>query len=162
FFSSRRRHTRWPRDWSSDVCSSDLKWLKRHQQSGDKNLVGERTQSRTLSPHAFRRRDGHDGRQRTSTMAQPLTTVSFVNGSRLERRGLPTGSLFVFSCVTTTHAISSLSAILLLKRVEQACQRADAARSRHSTIVGCYFNSARRLFKFPAIPLRRQIGRAHV
>src|SRR5690625_1429831 len=24
FFSSRRRQTRWPRDWSSDVCSSDL------------------------------------------------------------------------------------------------------------------------------------------
>src|SRR5690625_6614104 len=24
FFSSRRGHTRWPRDWSSDVCSSDL------------------------------------------------------------------------------------------------------------------------------------------
>src|SRR5690625_6095621 len=24
FFSSRRRHTRWPRDWSSDVCSSDV------------------------------------------------------------------------------------------------------------------------------------------
>src|SRR5690625_6549333 len=24
FFSSRSRHTRWPRDWSSDVCSSDL------------------------------------------------------------------------------------------------------------------------------------------
>src|SRR5437870_13880462 len=24
FFSSRVRHTRWPRDWSSDVCSSDL------------------------------------------------------------------------------------------------------------------------------------------
>src|SRR5690625_5755303 len=24
FFSIRRRHTRWPRDWSSDVCSSDL------------------------------------------------------------------------------------------------------------------------------------------
>src|SRR2546421_8568582 len=32
FFSSRRRHTRSDRDWSSDVCSSDLrvllaKWL---------------------------------------------------------------------------------------------------------------------------------------
>src|SRR5690606_40530837 len=24
FFSSRRRHTRFSRDWSSDVCSSDL------------------------------------------------------------------------------------------------------------------------------------------
>src|SRR5690606_41505144 len=29
FFSSRRRHTRFSRDWSSDVCSSDLWDLKR-------------------------------------------------------------------------------------------------------------------------------------
>src|SRR5699024_11868581 len=28
FFSSRRRHTRSKRDWSSDVCSSDLKKSK--------------------------------------------------------------------------------------------------------------------------------------
>src|SRR5690348_18014277 len=27
FFSSRRRHTRWTGDWSSDVCSSDLDLL---------------------------------------------------------------------------------------------------------------------------------------
>src|SRR3712207_1711939 len=27
FFSSRRRHTRYWRDWSSDVCSSDLRSL---------------------------------------------------------------------------------------------------------------------------------------
>src|SRR3712207_8104415 len=27
FFSSRRRHTRYWRDWSSDVCSSDLSAL---------------------------------------------------------------------------------------------------------------------------------------
>src|SRR5690606_40937869 len=27
FFSSRRRHTRFSRDWSSDVCSSDLHYL---------------------------------------------------------------------------------------------------------------------------------------
>src|SRR5215510_15179101 len=32
FFSSRRRHTRWPRDWSSDVCSSDLIALELEQQ----------------------------------------------------------------------------------------------------------------------------------
>src|SRR5690606_40222806 len=30
FFSSRRRHTRFSRDWSSDVCSSDLFVSKRH------------------------------------------------------------------------------------------------------------------------------------
>src|SRR6266487_228761 len=33
FFSSSRRHTRWTGDWSSDVCSSDL----RRRQSGDGN-----------------------------------------------------------------------------------------------------------------------------
>src|SRR2546430_5861718 len=27
FFSSRRRHTRFDCDWSSDVCSSDLLWM---------------------------------------------------------------------------------------------------------------------------------------
>src|SRR5439155_14199690 len=27
FLSSRRRHPRWRRDWSSDVCSSDLDWV---------------------------------------------------------------------------------------------------------------------------------------
>src|SRR6266704_4359491 len=30
FFSSRRRHTRSKRDWSSDVCSSDLLEVSRH------------------------------------------------------------------------------------------------------------------------------------
>src|SRR5437762_8226895 len=29
FFSSRRRHTRYIGDWSSDVCSSDLDFLRR-------------------------------------------------------------------------------------------------------------------------------------
>ena len=29
FFSSRRRHTRLVRDWSSDVCSSDLAFLEK-------------------------------------------------------------------------------------------------------------------------------------
>src|SRR3989449_767015 len=34
FFSSRRRHTRCSRDWSSDVCSSDLEPLARHRVVG--------------------------------------------------------------------------------------------------------------------------------
>src|SRR2546429_6894199 len=35
FFSSRRRHTRCSRDWSSDVCSSDL---KRHDRLAGANF----------------------------------------------------------------------------------------------------------------------------
>src|SRR5207249_5674931 len=34
FFSSRRRHTRSKRDWSSDVCSSDLGGENRRRRSG--------------------------------------------------------------------------------------------------------------------------------
>src|SRR2546429_3732564 len=33
FFSSRRRHTRCSRDWSSDVCSSDLLGISLHIES---------------------------------------------------------------------------------------------------------------------------------
>src|SRR5690625_7696571 len=32
FFSRSRRHTSWPRDWSSDVCSSDLTDQRRQHQ----------------------------------------------------------------------------------------------------------------------------------
>src|SRR5207253_2679636 len=31
FFSCKRRHTSWPRDWSSDVCSSDLRRRRRDE-----------------------------------------------------------------------------------------------------------------------------------
>src|SRR5690606_39310474 len=34
FFSSRRRHTRFSRDWSSDVCSSDLPEVSTHLELG--------------------------------------------------------------------------------------------------------------------------------
>src|SRR5690606_40085262 len=48
FFSSRRRHTRFSRDWSSDVCSSDLLDY----------LLSDEAQQVFLD-NAFR---GHDGR----------------------------------------------------------------------------------------------------
>src|SRR5215813_3042027 len=38
FFSSRRRHTRCGRDWSSDVCSSDL-MVSRARRIGEANLA---------------------------------------------------------------------------------------------------------------------------
>src|SRR3712207_8763214 len=38
-FSSRRRHTRYWRDWSSDVCSSDLEVQLSNARSGYQMLV---------------------------------------------------------------------------------------------------------------------------
>src|SRR2546430_8196845 len=44
FFSSRRRHTRFDCDWSSDVCSSDLQYMARligeFARDGLVNIVG--------------------------------------------------------------------------------------------------------------------------
>src|SRR5215475_1668447 len=44
FFSRRRRHTRFSRDWSSDVCSSDLEQVRTYRvaQILDVELVGRR------------------------------------------------------------------------------------------------------------------------
>src|SRR3989304_10085932 len=41
FFSSRRRHTRCSRDWSSDVCSSDLLWHYRAVAPGGSICAGQ-------------------------------------------------------------------------------------------------------------------------
>src|SRR5438876_12436700 len=56
FFSSRRRHTRWTGDWSSDVCSSDLPRVVHrpayvldhafHAVAGEDTKVHERTRRR--------------------------------------------------------------------------------------------------------------------
>src|SRR6266567_3388081 len=43
FFSSRRRHTRFDCDWSSDVCSSDLALVSGDAGVGKTRLVGELT-----------------------------------------------------------------------------------------------------------------------
>src|SRR5690606_40423040 len=44
FFSSRRRHTRFSRDWSSDVCSSDLGRVRSSGQRLPQHVETDRTQ----------------------------------------------------------------------------------------------------------------------
>src|SRR5207253_5464433 len=65
FFSSRRRHTRWPRDWSSDVCSSDL-WrlmdgrLRGWISQGAKRCIAALLEDRPAPPAVLERSALHD------------------------------------------------------------------------------------------------------
>src|SRR2546422_7113351 len=51
FFSSRRRHTRCSRDWSSDVCSSDLTPVHRDARPVEADLPRERLDGRECGEH---------------------------------------------------------------------------------------------------------------
>src|SRR5699024_12580820 len=61
FFSSRRRHTRSKRDWSSDVCSSDLVFgkLRTSERGRIHRLVRDRTRRQN---HGVRTSVGPDQR----------------------------------------------------------------------------------------------------
>src|SRR5690625_7505086 len=66
FFSSRRRHTRWPRDWSSDVCSSDLDSHRRppHSPPGRGAAGGPRPGRGSGGRRSEERRVGKERRMR--------------------------------------------------------------------------------------------------
>src|SRR2546429_8344077 len=69
FFSSRRRHTRCSRDWSSDVCSSDL-WNQNHSAtSGTRLERSSKRANRTTSTTKPRRRRRRGGRRATRSAA---------------------------------------------------------------------------------------------
>src|SRR2546430_12618756 len=66
FFSSRRRHTRFDCDWSSDVCSSDLGWLSSSPQ-GPAGKPSSGPEPDCPGPHdsslfLFERHEGKQGR----------------------------------------------------------------------------------------------------
>src|SRR5260370_41379603 len=80
FFSSRRRHTRFKCDWSSDVCSSDL--LMKHGELVPDSLVLKMVAHRIEQPdcaHGF----VFDGFPRTVAQAQYLTILLRQNGYKL-------------------------------------------------------------------------------
>src|SRR5690625_8008721 len=70
FFSSRRRHTRWPRDWSSDVCSSDLKSGRRQARVRIRLLDG------TATEISRRRKTAQEARLAVQSEIDVLLTMS--------------------------------------------------------------------------------------
>src|SRR5690606_39389433 len=76
FFSSRRRHTRFSRDWSSDVCSSDLV-----EHEAEDGLI------QTLIDAARARVEGEVGLSLTSTSSAPLRLAVMMLVMRAYERG---------------------------------------------------------------------------
>src|SRR5207249_5875154 len=72
FFSSRRRHTRSKRDWSSDVCSSDLAGVRGHRRE-PAVLGGERAGARVPGPPEAPARAGGAGRRANGVTAMSPT-----------------------------------------------------------------------------------------
>src|SRR5690606_39903570 len=65
FFSSRRRHTRFTRDWSSDVCSSDLtlpRGVRADRRTGGAALRGARRAVGAQGPQLVLQRLRRQGR----------------------------------------------------------------------------------------------------
>src|SRR5439155_1841416 len=78
FFSSRRRHTRWPRDWSSDVCSSDLMETGFCANHFEQFMLGDEMGG----PHVFGRQT--EGTSQTEIVLAPSWDVAV---EELSKRG---------------------------------------------------------------------------
>src|SRR5690606_39932984 len=95
FFSSRRRHTRFSRDWSSDVCSSDLpSRAARHATRSKLPLITSAQLLRSIAPGAKTSKIG-----RASCRERVENWV--VDGALKKKNRLQTGG-------TTTHARTQL------------------------------------------------------
>src|SRR5207245_4671313 len=84
FFSSRRRHTRCYRDWSSDVCSSDLVGDDQHAlASGDR--VGKQSRG-ALGVHELGRRN--EAGERVLELAAPADPARGTDASKYRMQAL--------------------------------------------------------------------------
>src|SRR5436309_14977057 len=107
FFSSRRRHTRFSRDWSSDVCSSDLFANLDADLDEDAGSIGQKVRRALGEPEA--RAQPTEEQAKLSRdflfLAGGLSTVyivfhSLVGGAVLRRYLLPVFPVFYLGAVT--------------------------------------------------------------
>src|SRR6267143_1609315 len=102
FFSSRRRHTRWNCDWSSDVCSSDLASLREPISVGDAAFH--------LTPYAGAAILGQDA-------TSPQVLLNHARGAATEARRSGSGKVSFFS---DTVRLRSLARLDLARELREA------------------------------------------
>src|SRR5690606_40890490 len=84
FFSSRRRHTRFSRDWSSDVCSSDLSFLGRCFEILEDELCGKSREKNEFYMNCISHLSRHN--YLTTTQIRECDTSSDEERKRSEER----------------------------------------------------------------------------
>src|SRR5438067_2813970 len=85
FFSSRRRHTRSKRDWSSDVCSSDLDWQGPVGRHAAHRAAGHRAE-RVTDEEEHRREQADGAGERDDAERRPAGCAAELDERSEERR----------------------------------------------------------------------------
>src|SRR5438445_13617777 len=89
FFSSRRRHTRYWRDWSSDVCSSDLCRGRPGTRPSPTSRLAGRRRAWPCTDRSEERRVGKEGRSRRSpkhSKKKEATITTLEKSSTIKQR----------------------------------------------------------------------------
>src|SRR5690606_16280051 len=154
FFSRRRRHTRFSRDWSSDVCSSDLGWV---------TLIGATTENPSFEVisallsrcqvyvlNAFGKEDLEALLQRAITEDDELSkrnitlseTEALIKLSGGDARKL----LNIFELIVTSFDADEAIEItndIVLKKVQSNTVRYDKTGEQHYDIISAFIKSIR-------------------
>src|SRR5690606_21433466 len=138
FFSSRRRHTRFSRDWSSDVCSSDLSFaspsiVKTPEPSQDTASV---VQDFTARPSTCTMQAPH------WLVSQPTCVpvrrrYSRRNWTRSVRGSMSADTLLPFTVIVTwvMHFLPHVSLKGFCSETEKARQQRHSLRAGHAQLM---------------------------
>src|SRR3712207_3793242 len=107
FFSSRRRHTRYWRDWSSDVCSSDLSLLTDVEGSWFTSHVNENVREIAAVAELFDGRRYLDTYDRHGLIGRRSVLAHNVHPSDDELACLAARGASVAHCPTSNAALGS-------------------------------------------------------
>src|SRR6266581_5308649 len=112
FFSSRRRHTRWTGDWSSDVCSSDLELEPAYYDLTDADMDTEFNTGTFVGPEQASLREIIKALQ--ETYCGTLGVEYMYLSSRVEKRWIqerlePVRSRPSYSADTKRHILERLA-----------------------------------------------------
>src|SRR5690606_29906736 len=106
FFSSRRRHTRFSRDWNSDVCSSDLPCASPRQSRSGRGC--QRTGQLRRTGHDPPRRAGPGSPCRSPAGRQRLAAVHGQTPAQLAQAPVAGTLLAIFDLQRLTGALPQL------------------------------------------------------